>query len=455
MQKKIFEKEAQVAEKILNHGGKLYIIGGAVRDNIALSKHPHEIDFVTNLRPNELLELFPKAGVFGKTFGVVKVGDIDVATFRKDVYSANVMHSKGADRIEFADTLDEDLERRDFTFNTLAVRVYDSYSVKMFRFMYGDVIDHWNGLNDIYHHKVRFVGKPEDRILEDPCRMIRGCRFTGLFDDGSFDCVSLEAIKKHAHLIKMVEPERIRKELLSAMSMPYPRQFILNMHDTGILQYVLKPLEQTYGVAQNKYHVDDVFTHCVLSMQAVHPKKPLVRFTALLHDIGKPISKSVGKDNEIHFLGHEVIGSNMVKDLLYKLKFSSEEIEQVSDMVLHHMFFFEEITKDSTYRRFMSKLKVPVRDMLRLRLADRRGNRKKQGVTNHFKRVLRKIRHIESEAHALKLSDVKLNGKDLIEMGYEPGPLFSTILHDCFDKVLERPWINKKWLLKLYVRIHY
>ena len=459
-----FHEAVGVAWHILKEysNAELYIVGGAVRDWFAFGKEPSEIDFVTNLKPDQLLAIFPAADVVGKSFGVVKAGVcrgpgipfVDVATYRRDCYSADMVHTKGCEAIEFAASLEEDLSRRDFTFNAMALPVKDHNRIHQWDFTLADLIDPFGGYNDLHKRQVRFVGNAAERISEDPCRLLRGCRFTGLFPDGAFGKNTEINIRIDAKKVDLCAKERIHDELMKCMHLPHPEQAIWWMVRVGLMARFFPELADCRSVTQNKYHVDDVLQHCLLSMKSVNPKYPLIRFAALVHDIGKPPTKALHADGEIHFFDHEQRGADILAHRLQQLKFSNEEIRYICEMVYRHMFFFEKITKLATYRRFMAKLKVPVRDLLRLRIADRKGNRAKQNrplITHAFRRTLRVIRHIESEKYALTLKDVHMNGTMLKAMGIVPGPIYTEILNSCFNLVLAHPWTNRAWLLKLYV----
>lgn len=450
-------KETLIAKKLLEAGANVYIVGGAVRDYILTGEWPEEIDFVTNFTPDQIIPLFPKANLVGESFGVVKVDNVDIATFRKDVYSADKMHSKGADSVEFAKTIEEDLSRRDFTFNAMAFQLLLPGSIDSngnFIISMVQTIDPYNGLKDLANGIIRFVGDANERITEDPCRIIRAFRFLGLDDNFEFYSGDVFKINFNINKIFLVARERIHNELIKMMKMNSPQNIFLNKaFKYNFLSNIMPALHSCVDVEQNKYHFDDVYTHNVLTMQAIDKKYPLLKLAALLHDIGKPASRSLD-ERGYHFYSHDSMGADMLRDILADLKFSNQEIDYICDLVYNHMFFLR-ADSASSYRKLMSRLKIPIRDLLRLRIADIKGNRKKDIKEESIKDILRIVRKIEKDDNALKISDLAISGKDLLEIGHKPGPVFNIILKDCLNLIIESPEHNNKAYLYNYVKQRY
>jgi poly(A) polymerase/tRNA nucleotidyltransferase (CCA-adding enzyme) len=445
-------KETEIAKKLLEAGAEVYIVGGAVRDLILTGKLPEEIDFVTNFTPDRIISLFPKANLVGESFGVVKVDNVDIATFRKDVYSANKMHSKGADSVEFAKTIEEDLSRRDLTINAIAMQLKIDYL--NFNLNKYPVIDPYNGLEDLKNHIIRFVGDANERIDEDPCRILRAFRFLGLGNNFKFYPGDIFKLNFNINKVFLVARERIHNELIKMMKMESPQNIFFNQSfQHSFLPRVIPSLHSCIGVEQNKFHCDDVYTHNVLSMQVISKKYPLLRLAALLHDIGKPASRSLD-DRGYHFYGHDAIGADMLRNILVDLNFSNQEIDYICDLVYNHMFFLR-ADSASSYRRLMSKLKIPVRELLRLRAADIKGNRKKDIKEEKVKDILRIVRKIEKDNNAIKIKDLAISGKDLIEIGHQPGYIFNVILKDCLNLIIDNPEHNNKAYLYNYVKQKY
>jgi len=421
-------KAKKIIKRIQEEGGEAYLVGGCVRDKF-LGKVPHDYDITTNLPSDYILEFFPESKLVGKRFGVVLVDGIEVATFRKDIYDESGKQTG----VEFVSSLEEDLGRRDFTINAVAEDID------------GNIFDPYNGIEDLKEKKIKFVRNPEERIKEDPIRILRGLRFAGKLGF-SIEKESLKAMKKLVPLLDSLPSESIRIELLKIMKeVPKPSEIFKFLGKD--VSYIFPSLVKTIEINGGQYHNETVFEHCILTCDYLSQKNPLLRIAGLLHDVGKPDTLQIEK-NKVHFYNHEIRSTELARKDLKALVFSNEEIDYITNIIKNHMFYFNETTKLSTYRRFMSKLSevnIPVRDILRLRIADRRANLLKKSrakITKQFKRCLRKIREVEKEDVALKISDLKINGYDLIEMGFKPGPIFSKILKHLLDFVLEDPERN-------------
>ena len=450
-----------IARRIIDVGHQCFIVGGAVRNHL-LNLPVKDYDLVTSMRPDQLQDLFKDqdCNLVGKSFGVVIVNGNEIATFRRDVYSADRMRVTGCDTIEFADTIEEDLSRRDFTINSIA----NELIIKDNEITTGKYVTATNTcFEDVHDGLIRFVGNGLKRIEEDPLRAIRAFRFAGLmaFNNGGLQDDAMAAIKAQwPRLFPVIAKERIQKEIMKIMELPKPSYAFNEMLrcSNNVLWDTCKPLADCIGTEGGHMHSETVFEHCLAACDAVSPKYPLLRLAAMLHDCGKPSTKTIEGDMT-HFYGHESIGSDLVEIWMSELRFSINDISKVSELVRKHMFYFEEISKDSTFRRFMSNLKYNTwRDVLRIRIADRRGNKRKQGwnLPYMFKHVVERLRKIEKDNQALKISDLIVNGNDLIKMGFTPGPMFKVILNDILDKVIEQPEFNlDKNAIIEYIHITY
>ena len=437
------ENVRQILEK-LSIVDEAYLVGGCVRD-FCMGTEPKDYDVVTNLKPEKVLELFGiTAKQVGKSFGVVIVDDIEIATFRKDVYFDGV-HTKGADEVEYAETLKEDLARRDLTINAMAMDLE------------GNIYDPFGGIDDLNNSTLKMVGNPKERIVEDPCRILRLCRFASLFEETIIELRTKIAMVEYASGVQLVAKERIRQELMKMMQYDNFTNSISAMRDTKVLWYVMAPLMFCDGVRQNSHHADDVITHCVLSSLAISGKKPLLRFAMLLHDVGKPYSATWNEETkDRNFIGHESVGSKIARAYMEDMRFSNEDTDYVCELIRFHMFTIDFNTKPSAVRRLMSRFKYAnIRDLVRVRIADRKGNRAKEGypaITQRTKHVIKLIRKIKIDDNALKITDLKINGITLMNMGLEQGPILGQILKMCLDIVIEDPSKNDKEILTKIVR---
>lgn len=420
-----------IIQRINQSGGVAHLVGGCVRD-ILSEKEPKDWDIVTSLKPDTLLEIFPKAKAIGKSFGVIQVGNYEIATYRTDKYRGKEL------KVDFVDTLGEDLARRDFTINAMALNITTN-----------EIIDPYNGQLDLRNGVIRFVGNPTERITEDPCRMLRACRFAG--EVGIIEYTTLKAIRDNRLNIQWVAKERIRIELLKMMAMERSNMCIKYMVTTYLLPYVILPLQDCRGVVQNKYHAHDVYIHTMMALNSITSHNTLLKLAVLLHDIGKPVTKQK-IDGEYHFYDHEQVGAIMTRELLTGLKFSTDEITYVCGLIANHMLELNLEMKDSTIRRYMSKLPVLMEDLIKLRVADKKGNRAKVIDEDWEWLMLDRVQKINDENNALSIKDLVIGGHDLIELGVHPSPFMGTLLQDCLTVVLEDPTKNTKIHLIEYVK---
>lgn len=424
-----------VIKKIRDNDGEAYLVGGCVRDMI-LMKNPGDYDIATNLRLDKLKEVFPKAVIVGKQFSVIKVAhDIDIATYRIDGPYSDGRHP---DTVMFVDDIIQDLSRRDFTMNAMA------FDLERY-------VDPFNGMDAIRRGVIQTVNSAKVRFKEDSLRMLRAFRFSSLLGFNIANS-TYKAIREMRKLISKVSKERIRDELMRMLEGENILGTLFSMSACGLLYEVLPDLRTCKGFVQNKYHKYDVLEHSFRVVAAVPKEKPLLRMAALLHDIGKPPTcKDYGKPHA-SFHNHEFASADMSKTILHELKFSNNEIDYITTMVGAHMFGYREEMKDSAIRRLLRRIgKENVADLMLIKYADRVGNGLKE--VTEFKwdtRLKQRIDKIFSEEHALKISLLEINGKDLMKIGVEEGPFLGKILRACLDYVIEYPEKNtKKDLIQL------
>ena len=367
--------EAFVADRLVNNNFECFIVGGAVRDNL-LGKQPKDTDFATNATPDQVVALFKdrKVSTNGKTFKVVMVDGVEVATYRKDRQNElfNAKHCKPV----YAKTIEEDLSRRDLTINAMAFNVS-----KTLDYFDKTIVDPYKGWEDLNAGIIRFVGNPLERIKEDPNRIIRACRFLAKLE-GKFEKGTLEVLQKYSHYIKdYVAPERIRIEILKTMELETPSLFFSALHLIGALKYIFPEMDKCFGHQHGKYHLETISEHLMLTGDIISPRFPLVRLSAFLHDIGKPLAFRLQNDGSS--INHEQHGGKMVEKRLSDLKFSKKEINTVAQLVYVHMYTCRNISSKAS-RKLQKKLadrEINPRDYLRLKLADRCANLSKDPST--------------------------------------------------------------------------
>jgi poly(A) polymerase/tRNA nucleotidyltransferase (CCA-adding enzyme) len=421
-------------------GFECYMVGGSVRD-LLLGIDSFDYDFATNARPEQIMKLFPRVAPTGIKHGTVTIltssGEYEVTTFRSDGDYSDGRHP---DKVYFSDTLEEDVKRRDFSINGLA---YDFKNDK--------IIDLVGGLTDLENKIIRTIGDPVERFSEDGLRTLRACRFSSKLSELGFtiDDATFSAISKTIEIVKKVSPERIRDELMKILQTKIPSVGIECMRKCGLLNLILPELDAAYGVDQNKYHMYDVYWHSLLTCDAAPIEIPLIRFTALLHDIGKVPSRATGSDGDFTFYNHEIIGTRMLKKIMKRLKFSNEDIERVCNLSINHMFHYKDEWTDGAVRRFMRKVGIEnIDELFRLRMADRQGNGSREGLPAPILKLQERIKKIISEENAITVKDLDINGRILMEQfTLTPGPIIGRILNELLEIILDEPEKNNKEIL--------
>ena len=419
----------EIIQRLCQSGYPTYLVGGAIRDMFA-GFDPDDFDISTLATPDQIKEVFEGYAVntVGKTFGVTIVEGIDVATFRVD--SNKTSGAKNCD-VSYASSIHEDLSRRDLTINALALCPYT-----------GDVIDDHRGLSDLKNRVLRFVGNPDDRIWQDPNRVIRACRFVAKVQ-GSFAPETLAAIRRNLNLVQeKVDPERIGIEVKKAMKLEIPSLFFSALHLTGLLSIVFPGMEECVDHDDRRLLTKTVWEHLMLAGDKVSAKFPLVRLAAFLHDVGKP--HSFAQNNDGTFVGHEVKSAELVREWLTRFRFSNSEVDFVSNLVRSHMWGGSADATPRAIRKLLFRLNelgVDSRSWLRLRIADRHANLMRndfnlQEILERATRI-RIIGSVEDEI-PFNVNSLALKGGEIIQLfGLTPGPLVGKIQKHLLNFVLE------------------
>lgn len=433
----------KIIQKLCQAGFETYLVGGAVRD-LFDGKTPQDFDVVTKATPFEIEAVFQgeRVDTVGKSFGVTIVNSIEVATFRTDHYP----EANGAANCvaKFAETLEDDLSRRDFTINALALCPVT-----------GNVVDNFNGRTDLANRTIRFVGDADQRIKEDPNRIVRACRFVAKLE-GRFAIDTLFALRRNAHLVNThVEPDRIMKEVMKAMELEQPSLFFAALHVIGALKYVFPELDKCVGHNHGKHHRETVWEHVMLAGDSVSPRFPLVRLAAFLHDVGKPSSWAFHHDGS--FVGHEMVGAAIVDADLRMLRFSTADREKVVNLVKVHMLGATPGMTPKAVRRFrktLNDLNLTPQEFLRLRIADRKSNLNKNRFTFGDIRYRRLVFVDVEQPLPFNVNSLALKGGQLIDLlGLTPGPVVGLLQKHLLDFVIENgPEFNSAELLETEAR---
>lgn len=433
----------ELIQRICECGWDAYLVGGAVRDMFA-NLDPNDFDIVTDATPDELANIFNdrKVDLVGASFLVTLVDGVEISTYRSD---KNVAPGRHNCVTKACQTLDEDLERRDFTFNAMAVCPYT-----------GEVVDKFGGRRDLQDKLIRFVGEPNQRIEEDYLRMIRAARFAALIE-GKLEQNTFVAIKENAYLIRRVAPERIRLELLKVMKYRKPSIFFDILHETGLLELLLPSLDSLYGHPGGKYHTETLCTHFKLVGDALSPKDPLLRLIGYMHDIGKPQAwKESACEN---FVNHEKIGADMIEEDFTWYRFSHDEIDRATALTLMHMRSLSGDIQKKGVRRMLKKFSeynVNWKDWMKLKIADRKGNLGNDNYTKQeIKNMVLKIHEAKkiNPSGGFTVKDLAVNGHDVMEhMKIPQGHLIGKVLNELLDLVVEIPELNTKEYLTEFMK---
>lgn len=455
---KIPEYIFKIARILDKEGYDAYLVGGSIRD-ILMGREPKDYDIGTDATPSSILSIFPKAISTGARFGsiIVLIQDesgescpVDVTTFRIE---EKYVSARWPSSVEFTKNIEKDLSRRDFTINAIAVDL-----VKLKNKEEKNVIfDPFDGQKDILGKTICAVGNAEERLKEDSLRALRACRFSSVLGFELDDEVK-EAIKFVLTIIDNLSAERVRDEFLKVLyDSPKPSVGLKLLQETGILKIWIPELVEGVGVEQPEFHVFDVFNH---ALRTVDIADDSVKLAALFHDIAKPRTKKGG-----HFYGHDVLGAEMTRKIMKRLRFSKKEIENVAKLVRWHMFYFpydeEDFMKgrikirkrsdvgkwgDSAIRRFVKNVggEEAIDDLIKLRIADATANPKSCFDSREIEILQRRIAEVREKDMVLKVEDLDISGKDLKNLGIKPGPKMGNILRDLLELVIEDPLFNDK-----------
>ena len=409
----------EIADRLHDAGHRALLAGGCVRD-LLLGRKPKDYDIATSATPDRIEKLFERTLAVGKAFGVIVVmtGDIqtEVATFRRDLGYEDGRHPTG---VAFSDAR-ADAERRDFTINAL---FYDPFA--------DEVLDYVGGHQDLWGHWVRAVGDPDARFAEDRLRMLRAVRFAARL---GFDIEqnTAEAIRRNAFWVTEVSGERIRQELEIILSDVDTRARAVRLaDDLGLLDAILPELTAGKGVEQGEtaHPEGDVFVHSVLCLEKLRSPDFVTALGALVHDIGKPPTRFVDETG-VHFYEHQNVGARMAKKVARRLKLSKREEEKLVYLVDQHMQFMHlPRMKQSTAKRLFAEPDVEA--LMEVYRADCLAS----GGTERSYNYVREVKQM-LEKEVLKPAPL-VTGHDLIEMGLIPGPRFSEILDEVYDRQLE------------------
>jgi poly(A) polymerase/tRNA nucleotidyltransferase (CCA-adding enzyme) len=486
MKSQIPQYVIDIIQKLETAGFEGFVVGGCVRD-ILLDKKPKDWDVATNAVPSQIMSIFPDS-VYENEFGTVgikipkskfqmtnqiqisndKIKDnneekieyeiVEVTTYRIESKYSDKRHP---DSVKFAKTLEEDLSRRDFTINAMAVKIPNSkfqipnqsQNPKSKIKNNFEIIDPFDGQKDLKKKIIRAVGKADDRFNEDALRMMRAIRFSVQLGF-SIEKNTFLAIKKNANNLKYISQERIKDEFEKIILSDRPAEGMRLLYESGLLFQFIPELEEAVGVEQGFHHYDGpyrmVFDHLVAALEKCPSKKLEVRLASFFHDIGKPRTAG-GAGKATTFYNHQYAGARMTLDILRRLRFSRAVIDKTVLLVKNHMFFYDvDQVGESGVRRVVRRVGLEnINDLIDVRIADRLGSGVAKAVPyklRHFKYMVEKVSH-----DPISVKQLKINGNDLmVELKLDPGPKIGAILDVLLAKVIDNPELNnKKDLLRI------
>ena len=428
------------AERVLktleNAGFEAYIVGGAVRDCI-MGKIPTDYDITTNALPRQVKALFRRTIDTGIKHGTVTVIEnktgYEITTYRRENKYEDNRHP---DSVEFVRDIRTDLKRRDFTMNAIA------YNPRL------GVVDIFGGIEDIKNGIIRCVGKPTERFKEDALRMIRAVRFSACLNF-KIDDETEKGIRKCSVLVKNVSPERVLAELNKVLLCDYPSRIKL-LYETGLMRYIIPNLCTCFETVQNnKYHIYNVGDHIMKAVENT-PNDLIIRWAALLHDVGKPACAYKDQNGIYHFYGHHRESVRMAEDILHKLRMDKSSIDSILTLIENHDVRID--SNPASVKKILARTGEELfLKLLLLQEADNRAKNPKylddkllklQSTYSQYIRII-------AECQPYMISHLQINGRDLIKMGYKTGREIGDILKLLLDEVVIDPSLNtREYLVK-------
>lgn len=438
----------KIVQELEKNGFEAWIVGGAVRD-LLLGIPSSDWDVTTNATPEMIVPLFTES-FYDNDYGTVKVagkhireqfdlteGEIDdltlydITTYRSE---SEYSDKRRPDSVTWGKTILEDLKRRDFTINAIALNLRE------------DIVDPYDGQVDIKNRLVKAVGEPAERFEEDALRIMRAIRISAQMGF-LIEAKTLVALKEKVPNLKEISAERIGAETMKLLSTEHATDGIQLMVNCGIMQIIIPELLNTKDIKQGGHHIYDVFTHSLEALRACPSPDPVVRLATLLHDIDKPVVAKAEGVRGVTFYNHEVTGARTAKRIAERLKLSKNDQDRIFTLVRWHMFVYESKMTDASIRRFIRRVgKENIHDMMALRIGDRVGGGSK--ATSWRLTELQK-RIGEQFYEPLSLKDMNINGAEIMEiLGLNPCKKVGEILNILFEEILDDSSKNTKEYLE-------
>ena len=430
------ENVKYIIDELTSAGYEAYAVGGCVRDSV-LGRKPKDWDITTSAEPLEVKKLFKRTIDTGIKHGTVTVmlkdEGYEVTTYRID---GEYSDHRRPETVEFTSNLSEDLRRRDFTINAMAYNEKDG------------LIDLYDGIGDIERHVIRCVGNPDERFDEDALRIMRAVRFAAELDF-EIDDATRVAAAAHAPELSAVSAERIETELTKLIMSDHPEK-LMDAYHMGITKMILPEFDRMAETPQNTpYHCYDVAGHTIEVIRAI-PKTKVLRYTALLHDSGKPDCRTTDESGRDHFKGHSAVSEQIAEQVLRRLKMDNDTIRDVKKLVYWHDYGMKGDVKITTFRKGLSKMGIEYFDrFVEIKKADIAGQSDygRQESLDNLAALIAMRDKVVADGDCLSIKELAVNGGDLKNLGIKPGPEMGEILKTLLGEVLGRPSMNTKEIL--------
>lgn len=435
------EHVSEVLKALQEAGHEAYLVGGCVRDAV-LGLRPEDWDIATDALVSEIKSVFPShvRNFGGERHGTVIVisggNNVEVTTFRSDgTYS----DARRPDEVKFVKSLREDVARRDFTMNALAAEAS------------GKIIDFFGGMDDIKKGLVRCVGEPVERFSEDGLRILRALRFSSVLGF-EIEAQTREAIYMQKEILNLISRERLYEETDKLLCGENVRKVLCEY--SNVFSVFIPEIEPMIGFKQrNKHHIFDVWEHTTKVVENV-PPEPVLRWAALFHDIGKPHTFSLGEDGEGHFYGHAAKGVEIAKLVMRRLRFSSADIAEVTQLIRYHD---TPLTPEKKrIKRMLANIGVD--SFYRLLALARADNSAQASEYSYRQEIYKEVEALAEEIlkaeECFSLKDLAVSGYDLVAAGYEGkevGQALKSLLSDVLDGILEN---DREVLLERIYAMH-
>lgn len=462
-----------VAFELERNGFEAYLVGGSLR-NMLMDFPVTDFDITTNALPEDIERIFPKSIMTNAKFGTVivlvnkddgELESVEITTYRVE---KEYVGGRWPSHVEFTTNIAEDLKRRDFTVNAIALRltsktqkeIKNINELRKSEFL----LDLFSGIEDLDNKILRAVGNPVERFSEDGLRPLRGCRLASTYGF-NFEQKTFDAISITLDIAAQVSMERVKDEFTRMLTKsPKPSIGLELMRKSGLLKLYIPELLEGYGMEQNQYHVHDVYQH-LLDTVDIAPAE--IRLAALFHDIGKARCK----DGE-HFYGHDREGAEMTRKIMQRLKFSKKEIEDTTNLVRWHMFYiprtisrkseiehnalnhieekenrnkqFKLGWSDNAIRRMIMRVggHEQIDKLIKLRIADALANPKSSFDPTDIQLLAERVAEIREKESLFSIKDLQINGNDLIKLGFTPGPEIKEALEHIMEQVVDNIELN-------------